>query len=71
MGKVLAPKPPKQDTSAIKAQEERLAKQEAEAAQKERDSAIKQQAALKARKTGGTRSLLTGGETGVKRDTLS
>lgn len=59
---------PKPDTSA---QEARLAEQERQADKQAREMAKKDASKRKARSSGGQRSLLTGTETGVKRDTMS
>lgn len=68
MGSVLSPKPKTPDTSA---QEKRLNEQEQQADAQARELAKKEAAKRKARSSGGQRSLLTGTETGVKRDSLS
>jgi hypothetical protein len=60
MGGILAPKPPKVDTSAQDAQ---IATQKAEAERLTTEANAKKRAALG--RTGGSKSLLTGLETGV------
>ncbi len=58
--------PSKPDTSALEAQEARLAAEEKKLAQDEADRTRKEQATKKARSgRGGSRSLLSGLETGV------
>lgn len=66
MSSVLSPKKP--DTSA---QEARLAQQEQATAKRDREISMQEAAKRKARSRGGAQSLLSGGETGVSRDTLS
>lgn len=67
MGGVIAPKKPKIDTSAQKAQEDRLKEQDAKLASQEADAARKAAASRKARKSGrGIRSLLSGSALGVE-----
>lgn len=66
MTSVISPKKP--DTSA---QEARLAEQERQADKRARDLAQKDKSKRTARAAGGQRSLLSGTETGVKRDTMS
>lgn len=68
MNAILSPKQKMPDTSA---QEARLAEQDAKADKEARDLAKKSAASRNARKRGGSRSLLSGAETGVARDTLS
>lgn len=70
MASNLIAKPKKPDTSFLRAQEERLAKEEQIARDEERQKAQLQARSSARQRHSGRSSLLTGGETGVKRTTL-